>query len=245
MRKLVMCVLLVLAMSGCANQPSINLPSSGDIGSSRNLGDTWAFDHQIIDPDPLATLRINDMQIGDIDGDGKLDIWTSGRGGGSSVYQMVWYKNPGWQRFPIAPGDYKYGNLGDLDGDNDLDVVVGNSWFENTGSPQTPDWPEHPLGHSLVPDLNLVGDLNGDQRLDIVHNNKSVLYWMTANGDPKQPWSNYEIYDASGTRTGGDIGDVDGDGDMDVLWGNAWFENPADPTNVPWTRHMIDSNWPA
>ena len=69
----------------------------------------WPFKHVVIDAAPLATFRINDLQIGDINGDGLPDIWTSGRGAGANAYQMVWYKNPNWERYEIAPGDFATG----------------------------------------------------------------------------------------------------------------------------------------
>jgi hypothetical protein len=186
---------------------------------------------------------MNDIQLVDLDSDGALDIWTSGRGSGNTAYQMVWYKNPSWERYKIAPGDYKYGNIGDLDGDGDQDLIVGQSWFENTGEPESPDWPEHSLGYTLEPDIVHVGDVNRDKRLDIVFATKHELYWLLNPGDPSQTWTSFLIYKESGKRTGGALADIDNDGDLDILWGNAWFENPATPQESLWNKRVIDSDW--
>jgi len=188
-------------------------------GSHEEPDVLWRFEHVIVDDAPPATYRINDVQVGDIDGDGLPDIWTSGRGAGPEAYQQAWYKNPSWTRYPVSPGDYKYGTLGDVDNDGDLDIVVGQSWFENSGNLDRKDWPDYPLGYDFEPDLVLVGDLNADQRLDIVVNNKRELYWLPGPTDPRKSWHSYLIYGESSNRTGGTLADIDGDGDLDILWG--------------------------
>ena len=56
--------------------------------------------------------------------------------------------------------------IGDLDGDHDLDIVVNERWFENTGTPERRDWPAHPLGHARTPDIVHTGDVDRDGRVD-------------------------------------------------------------------------------
>lgn len=226
---------LLFTMSGCTSTSTASEPARQD--------PDWPFQHIVVDPSPTATYRMNDIAIGDINGDGQLDIWTSGRGAGDNAYQMVWYKGPDWQRYPIAPGDIKYGNLGDVDGDGDLDVVAGQEWFENTGQPEQPDWPRYSLGFSQEPDVVFLGDLNGDDRLDVVFTDKDSVYWLPGPEDPTGAWTTYEIA-AWNDRTGGALADIDQDGDLDVLWGNAWIETPDEPTQTPWPVHVIDESWP-
>ena len=125
----------------------------------------WVFQHQIVDPHPAATHRVTDLHLGDIDGDGRLDILTIGRGGGEDAEQMLWYHNPTWQRRAVCQGDFKYGALGDLDGDGDPDVAAGGFWFENQDPLSGEIWLRHPLGHSIVPDLVHLGDLESAARL--------------------------------------------------------------------------------
>ena len=213
------------------------------ICSARAETSNWDFTHVVVDPAPPATYRMNDIQIGDINGDGTADIWTTGRGAGPDAYQMVWYEGPNWLRHEIAPGDFKYGNLGDVDGDGDLDVVVDQYWFDNTGQPENRDWPRYSLGFDFEVDLVLLGDLNNDGRLDVVLNTKSELYWIPGPADPRGAWTPVLI-GSSPLLTGGSLVDIDRDGDLDITWGNSWVENPGDPTIRPWPIYPIDPTWP-
>ena len=240
-KKLLLCGFLLLNII-----LNFHLDETENVGPTALFGQEHpiSFEHLVIDSAPLATDRINDIQIVDIDDDGKPDIWVSGRGAGSDVFQMVWYKNPNWQRFPIAKGDFKYGDLGDFDMDGDLDVVTNEFWFENPGNARQAGWPSHPLGYTDIPDLIHVGDIDEDGRPDIVYKTKNSAVWLRVAADPKQPWQSFLIWEG-GKRTRGGLADIDLDGDLDVLYGNAWFENPVDPTGIPWPMHIIDQQWPA
>lgn len=159
------------------------LPIDPTQESERTLSDIcgalWQFDHHIADPNPLAKARINDLQIGDLNGDHIPDIWTSGRTAnysGAELYQMVWYEGPDWKRHEIAKGDYKYGTLIDVDRDGDLDVVASQYWFENTGSLDQINWPKFELGYTFEPDLVHAAEIDADGRQDLVLTTKKELY---------------------------------------------------------------------
>ena len=183
------------------------------------------FEHGVIDDNSSATYRITDIQIGNISGDGLPDVWITGRGDGANADQMVWYKNPDWNRYAISPGDYMHGSLGDFDGDGDLDVVAGQFddnriyWFENTGDPEQGDWPKSYLGVSPWADVVLVGDIDKDGRLDVVYLYKDGWGWAKNPSNPKNAWPDYTIW-SGGKRTGGTLADIDEDGDLDLVYGN-------------------------
>ena len=241
--------LLPMGHKSVAATPVVDVAERARVASDGIFPD---FDHVVIDGNPPSTYRITDIQIGDISGDGLPDVWTAGRGEGANADQMVWYKNPDWNRYAISPGDYVYGDLGDFDGDGDLDVVAGQFdddriyWFENTGQPEQGDWPKSYLGVSPWPDVVLVGDIDKDDRLDVVYLYKDSWGWAKNPSNPKNSWSDYTIW-SGGKRTGGVLADIDRDGDLDLVYGNSWFENPlpgGDPTRgSQWDMRSIDSGW--
>jgi hypothetical protein len=125
-------------------------------------------------------------ELADLDDDGDLDLVLA-------VYQgLRAYRNTGtpevasWQRDDSLvdgislPHAYLDPNLGDLDGDGDLDIVLGSTYgdspivcFENIGTAQTPEWDEN--GDLLTDVPMLVGswgldlaDLDADGDVDLL-----------------------------------------------------------------------------
>ena len=156
----------------------------------------------------------------------------------------------------------------DLDGDGDLDVVVGTRgenrliFFENPGD-GTLDFREHAIGiyGARAAGFNLeYGDLNGDGRLDIVGAGGGGLVWLEQPERIDDAWNAHFIgtYDPD-SMTGMELADIDGDGRLDVMAGSysrgpreddgdvgpgdplgriGWFEQP-DEVTAPWIRHDV------
>ena len=175
------------------------------------------------------------VALGDLDDDGDLDAMVANGGGqpnGSLQPNTVWF-NDGTGTF-INSGQ-ALGNstswavaLGDLDGDGDLDAMVGNRsapnhiWMNDgtgtfTNSGQA-------LGNSTSWTVAL-GDLDGDGDLDA----------FVANGGPNTVWFNdgtgpvpygTGTFTDSGQALGNSeslsvaLGDLDGDGDLDAMVAN-------------------------
>jgi len=120
--------------------------------------------------------------LGDVDGDGDLDAFVANLGGGSGEGNMVWL-NTGIGNFidsgqSLGSSASKSVELGDLDGDGDLDAFVANYNFEankvwlNDGSGVFTDSGQS-LGANDSRDV-MLGDLDGDGDLDAFVANRNL-----------------------------------------------------------------------
>jgi hypothetical protein len=179
------------------------------------------------------------VAVGDINGDGHLDIVTGNisRGDGNNYVggQNVVYLNDGAGHFSTArnfgtSSDSTFSvAVGDMNGDGHLDIIAGNSTQQNfvylndgagnfpTGRPFGTD---NGITRSLV-----VGDMDGDGYLDIIAGDRGGQNWVYLNDGQ----GNFATGRPFGT--GNDItqsvavGDMDGDGYLDIVTANSRHPN--------------------
>ena len=174
--------------------------------------------------------------VGDIDGDALPDLIV----GGMPDEPLTWYRYPDWTRTIIAVAATQFttdGSLGDVDGDGDLDIVVpdGNSddnliWFENPRSGRDPAngslWRRHVIGSigSWGKDVELA-DFDSDGRLDVATRSpkRAMIFFQSS----PTSWQRTEFGKLNLGSEGMTGGDIDGDGQTDLVLRGVWLRNPG------------------
>jgi hypothetical protein len=196
------------------------------------------------------------IALGDIDGDGNRDIvlhvWASNRGQDNDGL-LLWYRYPDWIEFTIENSAHFFGDaVGisdlDMDGDNDVITCQGNDttavvcWYENQLTDPEVPWFEHIVDTlqigSEVKDIK-VDDIDDDGRPDIVVRTRQCvgIYFQEDSGTSVSR----EIVIRE--REGMVLGDLDGDGDKDIILNGFFLENPTDARVDDWLEYTIDEQW--
>ncbi len=189
-----------------------------------------------------------DVDVGDIDGDGRPDVVASSWRLGN---MFTVHRNPGpqgteetrWPQAPIAENllETRMIRLGDMDGDGDLDAVGTATrsglvlWLENPGRQTRLPWTQHYIdlapraAHGQIVDMDKDGDpdvvLASGFAHDLVPSERMpvrqevVWYENTGRGSS---WTKHVVDQSFEQAFEAVAADFDGDGDMDIT-ATAWL----------------------
>ena len=185
----------------------------------------------------------NQSTLADVDADG-IEDWVIGAGFLAGPYgNIVWMRGTetggtlsfGEPQFlEIPDGRWYHEALPvDIDGDGDMDLVTTSNdgdleawgtsrveWFENQSTPGTASFVHHEIGEGGGALLALF-DLDEDGDQDIIlpqFFGGASLVWMENKGS--DTWTQHVINDDTGRGFGVEFADVNGDGRMDLVYGN-------------------------
>lgn len=202
-------------------------------------GETWTM-HVIGQP------WAHDVDLADLDNDGRLDIVTRRYSDGPGAADVVELWRNGddgaWQHrtIPLATAVGGEGQaLGDINGDDLIDIVTPRHWYRNPGDVMTATWPAFQYAAAYDwPHSNIaIGDLNGDGRSDIAltpaaHANEMYrTSWFEGPEDATGLWTEHIVENGIEAVTHSlAIADMDRDGRMDLV--TAEMHDGANPDEI-------------
>ncbi len=182
----------------------------------------------------------------DIDKDGHLDFVCGGRQ--PAPDRLYWYEYQSadkWVRHDVGVGYQSDVGIAaiDIDGDGWVDLVCSGVWFRNPGNPREGKWERFEFAKNAGGAHDIVAaDIDGDGKKDIVMMSDArkplnALCWFKIPADPKQPWERHEIGPGiHGAIAPAGVADINGDGKVDIVRGDTWFEN-KDGKGLEWIAH--------
>ncbi len=172
----------------------------------------------------------HDVEVGDVDDDGDLDVVSRRKTGGGT---FLWRQDSptSWSQVTITVASGEGIGLGDLDGDLDLDVAQNGFWSEQL----TPtSWTDHTIDPNWPSDVGvLMAHIDDDADLDVVlapSESSGRFSWYEASDPVDGPWTEHVIAPTASFFHTFKAADMDDDGDLDLV--TAEMHQSSNPDEV-------------
>jgi hypothetical protein len=196
--------------------------------------------------------RISDMSYSfsanaaDFNKDGHMDIVAGPYiyyGPDYTHYQEVMFAqtyNPS-REFPNINCEYTF----DFNGDGWPDILTGpgaKSAIYINPKGESRRWDKYEIGIEIQSEVTIFKDIDGDGKPELVYSGGNAMCYAKANpADATKPWTEHAVSAKGyGLGHGAGAGDINGDGRVDIINPNGWWEQPKDINSAAlWTYHPV------
>lgn len=230
--------------------PSAEDGAPDDSSTKGGIG-LQTFRHQYITRDLPGTADsgYGCPTMADFDNDGDLDYSFSGVG------RLYWFENKGtgnWERHEIGPLPMTTLGAGTMDVNRDglPDIIIGGYWFCNSPATGPEKFTLYRYDDRIRTEIHdlVIADMNSDGKDDVVVLGQSVgIFWydVPANARSDANWERsivtMDVLKNNDHIHGGfapnGVGDLDNDGDNDIVLPDRWLENKVN--GHTWAKHSL------
>ncbi|MCG8309860.1 MAG: VCBS repeat-containing protein [Cytophagales bacterium] len=221
------------------------------LACSQSKNEEWFRHHTVSTDLPNEShSRFGTPAMADFDNDGDLDFALSRTKG--PVFLFEYLGNNSWERHKI--GSITTAQLGgaayDVDQDGWQDIIAGGYWWRNSQNPANVPFTAYQYDTAIEQEIHdlVLYDINGDHKKDlVVLGDREGCFWyeIPVNAVETKTWNRHtitmEVLDDRADIHGGcfphGIGDLDGDGDSDVVLVGRWYRNEG--KGLSWSRQFL------